>query len=222
VNSSTGARPKPRWTQWRGSRRHLAADAAEDLRGTHDPLELQGARPRARGRGRRFADTVFPLPGSVAVTARERAVRAAMLAYQQRDAIRYSQHHDARWDGIRNGRRADDGKFPRWADASSFVTWCLWDALGGPHAGPDIVNGLNWTTGYTGTMLEHGHEVPLASAQPGDLVLMGHSRRDINHVTIVVAPGRVLAHGHPTGPLLLPIDYPRAGGGIQMVRRYLP
>ena len=118
--------------------------------------------------------------------------------------------------------RSYKGEFPRNADCSSFVTWCLWDALGGLMAGPDIVNGSNWKAGYTGTQIGHGHEVPINRAQPGDLAFYGPSRSMINHVTIVVAPGRVISHGQESGPLSLPLDYSRPGGRLKFVRRYLP
>jgi len=59
-------------------------------------------------------------------------------------------------------------QFPINADCSAFVTWCYW------IAGADDPNGLGYNhTGYTGTLLTHGLEIPLAQVQPGDVVVYG-------------------------------------------------
>ena len=213
-----------RWRKRLAGRRRLLADAREDLTAAATPEEKAAARARIRLRKQQIEDAkaVLERHEPPKTTARERAVRAAMLGFQHRDVIHYSQHPD-RWEGIARGLRSHKGEFPRHADCSSFATWCLWDALGGPAAGPDIVNGDHWRAGFTGTQVSHGHEVPAGRAQPGDLVFYGHSRSRINHVTIVVAPGRVVSHGQESGPLLLPINYSRGNlGGVQFVRRYLP
>lgn len=148
---------------------------------------------------------------------RIRVVRSALLGHMHAADVHYTTG-PRRWDGITNRRRADLGRFPRFADCSSYVTWCIWDALGGPEAGPDVVNGQFWKGGYTGTMKQHGRRVPggLASAKPGDLVLYGPGTG--KHVTIVVAADRVISHGSEAGPYLLKPDY---RPDVTEVRRYV-
>jgi cell wall-associated NlpC family hydrolase len=213
-----------RWRKRLAARRRLLADAREDLAAATTAEEKTAARARIRLRKEQIEDAkaVLERHKPPKTTARERAVRAAMLGFNNRNAIHYSQLGN-RWEGIAHGLRSHKGEFPRNADCSSFATWCLWDALGGPRAGADVVNGAQWRAGFTGTQICHGHEVPASRAQPGDLVFYGPSRSRINHVTIVVAPGRVVSHGQESGPLLLPINYSRGSlGGVQFVRRYLP
>jgi cell wall-associated NlpC family hydrolase len=150
------------------------------------------------------------------VKLRVRVVRAAMLGYKHAPKVHYTMG-PRRWDGIMNRCRAHLGRFPRWADCSSYVTWCLWDALGGPNAGPDIVNGQSWKGGFTGTMKQHGRRVPggLANALPGDLVLYGGGTG--KHVTIVVGRNKVISHGSESGPFLVRPDY---RSDVAEVRRY--
>jgi cell wall-associated NlpC family hydrolase len=98
----------------------------------------------------------------------------------------------------------------------------MWDALGGPNAGPDVVNGQQWRAGYTGTMKQNGRRLPgsvaqqLAAAMPGDLVHYGDGTG--KHVTIVVGPNRVVSHGSEGGPYLVAPDY---RNDITEVRRYI-
>jgi cell wall-associated NlpC family hydrolase len=151
-----------------------------------------------------------------ALDVRQRVVRAAMVAREHAPEVHYTQTA-ARWDGIRRGLRSHRGEYPRYADCSSLATWCLWDALGGPYAGPDLVNGADWKAGYTGTMMGHGRRVALADAQPGDLVFYGPPPG--KHVVIAVAPGRAVSHGSEGGPYLLSPTY---RPDLSEVRRYLP
>jgi cell wall-associated NlpC family hydrolase len=148
---------------------------------------------------------------------RIRIVRAAMLGHKHAAKVHYTMGA-RRWDGIANRCRAHLGRFPRFADCSSYVTWCLWDALGGPNAGPDVVNGQFWKGGFTGTMKHNGRRVPggLANALPGDLVLYGPGTG--KHVTIVVAKNKVISHGSEGGPFLVKPDY---RSDIAEVRRYI-
>jgi CHAP domain len=148
---------------------------------------------------------------------RARIVRAAMLGHKHAPLVHYTLG-PRRWDGISNRCRAHLGRFPRWADCSSYATWCFWDALGGPNAGPDVVNGESWKGGFTGTMKQHGRRVPggLANALPGDLVLYGGGKG--KHVTIVVAKNKVISHGSERGPVLVRPDY---RSDIAEVRRYI-
>ena len=145
---------------------------------------------------------------------RARVIRAAMLGYMHKDQVHYTQG-PRRWEGITNRCRAHMGRYPHNADCSSYVTWCLWDAFGGPNAGADVVNGSHWTAGYTGTLKQHGRRVTLANAVSGDLVHYGPGTGA--HVAIVVANGKVISHGGEAGPHLLRPDY---RSDIAEVRRY--
>jgi hypothetical protein len=145
---------------------------------------------------------------------RIRVVRAAMLGFKHRDEVHYTMG-PRRWDGITNRCRSHLGRYPKWADCSSYVTWVLWDALGGPSAGPDVVNGQSWRGGYTGTMKDHGRRVTLEQAMPGDLVLYGGGTG--SHVTIVVGKNKVISHGSEGAPFLTKPDY---RDDLAEVRRY--
>src|SRR3974390_1003156 len=95
-----------------------------------------------------------PLAGKQIIIARDMAMQAAFLGVHNQPAIHYTQG-PRRWSGIDEYRKAWKGQFPSYADCSAFVTWCLWNGLDHFHIG-DVVNGLNWKAGYTGTMLQHG------------------------------------------------------------------
>jgi cell wall-associated NlpC family hydrolase len=207
-----------RWTNRLRIRKRLLAEAREDLEQATTPEERKAAKAKARLRREQveFAEAVLARRAKPKTTARERAVRAAMLGVNNCSAINYTQG-PARWEGINGGLRAHRGQYPRNADCSSFVTWCIWDALGGAKAGGDIVNGANWTAGYTGTQCSHGKVVPLSRAQPGDLVFYAGSNGVVNHVAMLVAPGRVVSHGSQPGPMLLDATY----RPVKEVRSYL-
>jgi NlpC/P60 family len=147
---------------------------------------------------------------------RIRVVRAALLGYKHKAEVHYTQG-PRRWDGITNRCRSHLGRYPVQADCSSYVTWCLWDALGGPNAGADVVNGQSWRGGYTGTLKEHGRRVSLEDAMPGDLVHYGPGTG--KHVTIVVGKNKVVSHGQESGPHLIAPNY-QGNAGITEVRRY--
>jgi hypothetical protein len=119
------------------------------------------------------------------IRARDRAVQAAVLALAHKDQMDYTQDATARWHGILKDRRARRGQFPKSADCSSFVTWCLWNGLHLRFELDDIVNDQNWKAGFTGTMLDHGKRVSKADKLvPGDCVHYGSG--DTAHVTMVV------------------------------------
>jgi cell wall-associated NlpC family hydrolase len=82
-----------------------------------------------------------------------------------------------------------NGQYPKVADCSSFVTWCLWNALYLKFGLSDNVNGEGWTAGYTGTLRNHGLRVQhVANLLRGDLVHYGPGTG--SHVAIVVSkPG---------------------------------
>ena len=93
-------------------------------------------------------------------------------------------------------------KFPINADCSAFVTWCYW------IAGADDPNGLGYNhTGYTGTLLTHGLEIPLAQVQPGDVVVYGPSTGW--HTSLIVQAGPdplTISHGQQGDPSLVHVS----------------
>jgi cell wall-associated NlpC family hydrolase len=146
--------------------------------------------------------------------AKKLVMQAAWLAYRHRGAVHYTQG-GMRWQGIRSHLIARNGHYPNWADCSSYTTWCLWNGL--RHYGVrDVVNGLNWNAGYTGTQLNHGVRATGRLLQ-GDLVIYGRSFPG-HHVAIYVGNGMVLSHGQEAGPLYLPYRY---RSDILSIRRYI-
>jgi cell wall-associated NlpC family hydrolase len=157
--------------------------------------------------------------------ARERATQAATLALHHSAQIHYTDPDPPpdplRWEGIDKRRNARLGQFPKNGDCSSFVTWCLWNALFLGFNLGDIVNGAGWTGGYTGTLRSHGlpvqHEANLLR---GDLVHYGPGTG--SHVTIVV--GRqggvpmVVSHGSEDCPCYTKYDY---RSDVAQFRRYI-
>jgi hypothetical protein len=134
--------------------------------------------------------------------ARERATQAALLALNHKP-LSYSQEATPRWEGIAKHRNSRLGQYPKVADCSSFVTWCLWNALYLKFGLSDNVNGKGWTGGYTGTMRDHGQLVGhAANLLRGDCVHYGTGTG--SHVAIVVSkPGTgvpmVASWGDPDG-----------------------
>ena len=138
--------------------------------------------------------------------ARRAVVRAALSGLDHISEVHYTQD-SSRWDGISNNRVAARGKFPHHSDCSSYATWCLWNGLKLGFDLDDGVNGLDWTAGFTGTMLQNGREVRRAEKlRQGDCVIYG-SAWPGTHVAIVV--GRqdgvpmVVSHGSEEGPFFV-------------------
>lgn len=150
-------------------------------------------------------------------TARRIAVDAALLGHRRALAIHYTMG-SMRWEGIERGDLALANEFPNYADCSAFVTWCLWNALHVRFELPDIVNGSNWSAGYTGTLLAHGVPVPLARLQPADLILYGVPGTTGKHVAIYIGDGECVSHGSEGGPYKL--DY-RYRSDIMGARRFI-
>lgn len=152
--------------------------------------------------------------------ARNLAAHAALLGLRHAPAIHYTQQ-SARWDGIRLHLKAYRGEYPRNADCSAYVTWCLWNGL--DHYGVrDVVNAADWLGGYTGTMLDHGKPVAhLENVLRGDAVLYGHSKTG-DHTAIIVGVRAgipmVVSHGSEGGPYYLPYNY---RPDIISLRRYI-
>jgi hypothetical protein len=153
--------------------------------------------------------------------ARERAVQAGMLTLHHAP-LHYSQDATPRWEGIKKQLNSRNGKYPKVADCSSFVTWCLWNALYLKFGLGDIVNGCGWNGGYTGTMLSHGLPVEhVTNLLRGDCVHYGSGLTA--HVSMVVTkPGtgtpQVVSWGSEGGPRLT--DYNYRTDNIQF-RRYI-
>ncbi len=138
-------------------------------------------------------------------TTRQLAVAAAMLGYQNRAVIHYTQEMGLRMQGVTQRMRPP--VFPTFADCSAFVTWCYY-AAGAPDPNNRGYDGF----GYTGTLFPHGTSV--AIAQPGDLVFYG-AGGVTEHVTIAVGNGLVVSHGSESGPLLVPQHYRRDEMGVR-------
>jgi cell wall-associated NlpC family hydrolase len=166
----------------------------------------------------RVRDGVLELSNEELHRARRLGVRAAMLAYRNRQLIHYSQGPE-RWQGIERHLRSYRGEFPTEADCSAFVTWVLWDATLRWHP-PDFVNGQRWRAGHTGTLDDKGVRVGLANLRPLDLVFYGDEGWRPGHVAIVVDSRHdlVVSHGSEGGPYLLPVNY---RSDIHSARRYL-
>jgi hypothetical protein len=115
-------------------------------------------------------------------------------------------------------------------DCSSTDSWLLWlplhhyiGELRGGDGVRDVVNGTNWTGGYTGTMVAHGK--PVVNPKNwlvGDQVFYGGTPWVPEHVATFMgwkgSTPVVFTHGTPSGPYLSPIDYRK---DRHSVRRYI-
>jgi hypothetical protein len=176
-----------------------------------------GGEPAERG----GAPSVSGLDHDQRVRARDRSVQAAMLALHHAPQLHYTQGA-SRWEGIQERRSARLGQFPTHADCSSFATWCLWNGLALGFGVADVVNGANWSAGFTGTMLAHGKRVRrIAKVLRGDCVLYGNGPPG-HHTALVVGvqDGRpmVVSHGSEAGPFFVAYDY---RPDVMEIRRYI-
>jgi hypothetical protein len=146
-------------------------------------------------------------------------VKASELMMRHQSVIHYSQEAN-RWEGINNKLTVLKGQYPKHADCSSTATWMLWDAMHRPYGVRDLVNGANWTAGYTGTMYTRGKAVAHdKNLMIGDLIFYGDQGGGIpEHVAIYVGGGKVFSHGSEGGPYILNLDY---RGDRRMSRRYI-
>lgn len=140
------------------------------------------------------------------------ALTAARLALAHAPSVHYTQTA-ARWDGIARHLLAADGGYPRYADCSSFYTWCMWQGM---RAMADTVNGQAWHAGYTGTLLTHG-ELVQGTPKAGDAAIYGHGWPG-SHVAICLGDGTVISHGSEGGPYHLALRY---RSDLYQVRRYV-
>ncbi len=141
--------------------------------------------------------------------------KGARLLLDHAAAVHYTQGPQ-RWQGIAQRLYVRDGRFPAYGDCSSTATWLLWNGLFVHLGMGDVVNGANWTAGYTGTMLQHGRAIPESSAQVGDLVIYG-SAPPGQHVVVCLGGGVAFSHGSEPGPFKVNI---RFRSDILSVRRY--
>ena len=113
----------------------------------------------------------------------------------------------------------DSLHIPFYGDCSSTVTCLYWLALKHVGVHSDMLNGTNWTGGYTGTLAQHGRRVSgvPGTRRVGDLVLYGRGW-PFEHVAVMVAPDTVFSHGGEAGPFLLPVHY---RPDVAQFRRYL-
>lgn len=164
--------------------------------------------------------SVSGLTKSQRAQARKRAYDAAWLGYSNRTRVHYTQGSQ-RWEGINKRLDAREGEYPRYADCSSFATWCIWNGLYLPFKCRDTVNGAAWKAGYTGTMLTHGKEVVHRSnVLPGDCVIYGGGTG--KHTAIVIGKRNdqimVISHGSEGGPWYVPMDY---RSDVNCIRRFI-
>jgi len=159
------------------------------------------------------------LSASERTKARRIALASFRLAYEHAPSVHYTMGGE-RWQGISRRLRYADGRYPTQADCSSMFTWAWWNALTSV-AGmnfPDVLNGLSWTAGYTGTLLSHGRRVDAAERMPGDAVLYG-SGFPGKHVAMVDEDRNyVLSHGSEAGPFRVRWNY---RSDVMQVRRYV-
>ena len=154
-----------------------------------------------------FAEEFASAVGATGVeTTRSAIVDAAMLCRDHEPAIHYTQEMTLRMQGVTERIYPPD--YPRYADCSSFATWCYF-VSGWPDP-----NGVGYNgTGYTGTLVEHGRQV--SSPVPSDLAFYGNP---ISHVAVCVSSTQVVSHGQESGPALYSLGYRT---DLNHVRRYV-
>lgn len=154
-----------------------------------------------------MTDRVSGLSDANAAEARRVVLLGAELLMGHQRAVHYSQDAIKRWEGIRKRLRIADDEFPANSDCSSCHTWLLWNALTHVGASRDTVNGMDWRSGYTGTIATHGKLVrDVRNAKVGDAVLYGYGW-PYKHVATYIGGGRCFSHGGEAGPFIVGIDY---------------
>jgi cell wall-associated NlpC family hydrolase len=151
--------------------------------------------------------------------ARELIVKACGKMVDNKNKITYSQGAD-RWEGIRKGLSITRGLYPTHCDCSSTHTWLMWDSMHRNYGVRDLVNGMNWLAGYTGTMYTRGKGVKHdENLKVGDAIFYGDQGGGIpKHVATYLGGGKVFSHGSQGGPYILDIDY---RPDRRMSRRYI-
>jgi hypothetical protein len=139
--------------------------------------------------------------------ARRTILHGVDLLLRNPRAIHYTQGSQ-RWEGINKKLRAQRGQYPTHGDCSSTHTWLIWCAVTGVKPDiRDLVNGLHWKAGFTGTIIHHGKIVHnIRNAKVGDAVLYG-PLPNCEHVATYIGGGLVFSHGGEAGPFKLHADY---------------
>jgi hypothetical protein len=152
--------------------------------------------------------------------ARELVLRGIYPLLQHPSQVHYTQG-DLRWRAISQEIRAWDshghpsGKYLHNGDCSSTDTWLLWGPLKW-HFGieEDVVNGTDWTWGWTGTMRRHGKVVQhRENWKVGDQIFY----EGPDHVITYTGGGFGFSHGSDDGPYKVDVDYRH----IVETRRYI-
>ena len=160
----------------------------------------------------------FLLSAKQRVEARNIILQTARKMLAHESEIHYTQDPVARWEGMTKKLRVVKGQFPKHADCSSMTTWMLWNAL--THAKhdlsiPDVVNGKDWKSGYTGTQRDHGRRVT-GHLIVGDLIHYGPGTGD--HVAIYIGGDMVFSHGSEAAPFKVRVHY---RNDFSHARRYI-
>jgi hypothetical protein len=142
-------------------------------------------------------------------SAREVVVEAALLALDSRGQIVYSGRNretvGRRWQGIED--EVAPPEVPRYADCSSFATWCLWLAR---EFGAEDPSSREWAPGSTHTMEGHGRAVSIANARPGSLFFYFNEAWG-GHVGVMVERvadiPMIVGFGREGGPAYVRYDY---------------
>jgi hypothetical protein len=113
------------------------------------------------------AARVSGLSDAHAAEARAVILKGVDLLMRDPGGVHYTQNATARWEGIHRQLRIADGEYPRHGDCSSTHTWLLWNALTHVGVEHDLVNGLAWRAGYTGTIATHGKQVAQRAQREG-------------------------------------------------------
>lgn len=175
-----------------------------------DNSVLAASHADAAGMGLTPVRALSLVPPTTAKELRRVVLRAGHVGVADEPSVHYTEG-SLRWAGITLGRRSVKHQAPPYADCSSFVTWCYWDASRWLDL-PDIINNSNWAAGYTGTMVLCGEQV--AAPTPGDLAFYGTGVP--YHVALFIGGGRVISHGREQGPEIVPV------GPVSQYRRYVP
>lgn len=137
--------------------------------------------------------------------ARDILAEAAAYLLKNKNSVYYTQAA-RRWDPIRKGYTIGHC-LPFNGDCSSTDDWLLWLALKHRFGVRDVVNGLNWTGGYTGTGSQHGKTVVHdKNILVGDQFYYGPGPT-YKHVATAMGGGLCFSHGTMAGPVLTHIDY---------------
>lgn len=143
------------------------------------------------------------------------------IMLDHKGAVHYSMEGD-RWEGIDKRLLISKGQFPKHSDCSSSSTWLHWNAAVAhfpTNPGRDVLNGLRWTAGFTGTLLQHGKVVEHEdNILVGDLALYGIPGTTGKHVAVCLGGGLVFSHGSEGGPYKLDLHY---RSDLMVVRRYI-